>query len=212
MNIAVVSMYTKEIEVMGEMTDANKRAYCQRHGYSYNVHFGRISDRHAAWDKILAVMRLLPYYDYVMWMDADCVFNNFDKKIEDYLFDSAGTFVNDIALPYAEKKWHYVNTGVFILKHDERSFKMLHEVWKEYGEKIDTLDKRSYNGWPWDQGAICKYLLESNDFTVLQDMDMNAHPNIANDQTYIIHYMGWRSGEENEKMTLEKVKQKHLNK
>jgi hypothetical protein len=209
MNICVVSMYTKEIEVMGELTDANKRAYCQKHGYQYNCHFGRISKRHAAWDKILAVMRLLPFYDYVVWMDADCIFNNFDKKLEDYIFENTkGTFVNDIAISYADRRWHYVNTGVFILKHDQVTFDFLNEVWNKHTDDVDTLDKRSYNGWPWDQGAIIDYLLKSDDFKILEDMDLNAHPNVANNDTFIIHYMGWRSSAENEHATLETVKNK----
>lgn len=208
MNICIVSMYTKEIEVMGELTDANKRAYCAKHGYSYNCHYGRISERHAAWDKILAVLRLLPYYDYVVWMDADCVINNMEKRIEDYIHESSGTFVHDVALSIADKRWHYVNTGVFILKHDQKSFDMLNAVWAMGNENIETLDKRSYNGWPWDQGAICAYLLESNDFSITDNQDMNCHPNIANKDTFIIHYMGWRSSEENENHVLSQVRSK----
>jgi hypothetical protein len=205
MNICVVTLYTKEIEVIGALTEQNHRAYCSHHGYQYNAHFGRISERHPAWDKILAVMRLLPFYDYVMWVDADCVFNNFDKKIEDY-FGKCGTFCRDVGYNGENGQWHYVNTGVFILKHDKRSFDFLNAVWNKEDPKKKEIDKRSYEGWPWDQGPICEYLQNSDDFTILTDQEFNCHPLIARDDVYILHYMGWRTNEENEEDTLKKVK------
>jgi hypothetical protein len=205
MNICVVTLYTKEIEIIGSLTEQNHRAYCSKHGYQYNAHFGRISERHAAWDKILAVMRLLPYYDYVMWIDADCVFNNFDKRIEDY-FSKCGTFCRDVAYDGNNGQWHYVNTGVFILKHDQKSFDFLNTVWNSHDYKVDELEKRSYNGWPWEQGPVCDYLMKSDDFTVLTDLEFNCHPNIARSDVFIIHYMGWRAGEEVERDYLSRIK------
>ena len=74
--VCIVTSYTKEIDIIGRRTDDNKKAYCTKHGYTYVSMFGRLSDRHPAWDKVLAVQRVLPYYDWVIWMDADCVFNN----------------------------------------------------------------------------------------------------------------------------------------
>jgi len=205
MNICVVTLYTKEIEVVGSLTEQNHRAYCAKHGYQYNAHFGRISERHAAWDKILAVRGILPYYDYVMWIDADCVFNNFDKKIEDY-FHKYGTFCRDVGYNGLNGQWHYVNTGVFILKHDKKSFDFLHAVWNSQDPKMAELDKRSYNGWPWEQGPVCEYLMKSDDFEILTDQEFNCHPNIARSDVYIIHYMGWRAGEEVERDYLSRIK------
>lgn len=205
MNICVITLATPEIDAVASLTIPNHKAYCEKHGYQYNAHYGRLSSRHPAWDKILAVMRLLTYYDYVMWIDADCVFNNFDKKIEDYM-DKCGTFCRDVAYNGSNGQWHYVNTGVFILKHDNKSFELLHEVWRGKDYNVDVLDKRSYNGWPWEQGPVCEYLMKSNDFSILENMDMNCHPNIANENTYIIHYMGWRAGEGVEKDYLDKIK------
>lgn len=204
MNICVVTLYTKEIEVIGRMTEQNHRAYCAKHGYQYNAHFGRISERHAAWDKIMAVRRLLPYYDYVMWIDADCVFNNLYKRIEEYIYKS-GTFCHDVLYNQENRQWHYVNTGVFILKNDKKSFDFLNAVWDSQDPKVIDIDKRSYDGWPWEQGAACEYLMKSDDFEILTDQGFNCHPNIANDDTYIIHYMGWRAGENVEQDYLSRV-------
>ena len=207
MKICVVTMYTKEIDVMGKLTDINKKQYCDKHGYEYNVHYGRISNRHAAWDKILAVQRLLPYYDYVLWVDADCIFNNMEKRIEQYI-GKCGFFCMDIACNENNTKWHNVNTGVFLLKNCNESFRLLDTVWSTVDYSVENIEKRSYNGWPWDQGPVCEYLLKSDDFIISKEQEFNCHPNIATDDVFIIHYMGWRSSLENELNTLETIKRK----
>ena len=207
MKICVVTMYTKEIDVIGTLTDINKKEYCSKHGYEYSVHYGRISNRHAAWDKILAVQRLLPYYDYVLWMDADCIFNNMERKIEHY-FGKCGFFCRDIGYSGENGKWHYVNTGVFLLKNCNESFKLLDTAWNTVDYSVDEIQKRSYDGWPWDQGPICEYLMQSDDFIISTDQEFNCHPNIAREDVYVIHYMGWRSTPENERDTLIKIENK----
>jgi len=48
--------------------------------------------------------------------------------------------------------------------------------------------------------------MKSDDFEILTDQEFNCHPNIARSDVYIIHYMGWRAGEEVERDYLSRIK------
>lgn len=204
MRMAVITSYTKEIDVIGKLTDINKKAYCEKWGLSYISHYGRMSDRHPAWDKIMMSMRTLPYYDYLVWMDADCVFNNFDKQ---FVTPELALFCRDIGYNGENGQWHYVNTGVFVLKNDPKVFDMLGWVWSKGEGGFDKVEKRSYNGWPWEQGPMCEWLMEHPEFETTNDQSMNCHPNIKIAETFIIHYMGWRADPQYEERTLNEIKE-----
>merc|ERR1711998_786512 len=59
-------------QAYAEAADANKRAYCEKHGYVYRSYNAPLDDsRHIAWSKVIACLQLLPDYSWVMWTDAD---------------------------------------------------------------------------------------------------------------------------------------------
>ena len=77
--------------------------YCQKHNYdfqyyrpyylnkdNYEIHNcidpNTNQKRHASWSKLLTTQKVLELnYDYVVYIDSDCIFKNFDIKIESYI-------------------------------------------------------------------------------------------------------------------------------
>jgi hypothetical protein len=201
MKIGIVSLYTNEIEDIVKLTAPNQKKYADTNGYDYILYKGRLSNRHPAWDKILAVKENLPNYDYVMWVDSDSIFKKFDYKLEDIILPEYNGFFGKDPVDSI-----YVNTGVFILKNSEWSLNLLNQVWDSGGKICGKIDVHSYKDWPYEQGPICDILKKDKEnHYIVPNYMINCHPYFDNDISLIIHYMGCRTDEQTYKDTLLKI-------
>ena len=112
-----------------ELTWKSKQAYAAKHGY----HLYDSSDivekgRPAQWSKIKAVQRLFAAdqnCDWVLWMDADTLFMNTEKKIEDFLPsdpDKDLVVAKDVPNPG-------YNSGSWLVKNSEWGRNFLQKWW-----------------------------------------------------------------------------------
>ena len=101
----------------------NKRRYAELHGYSFIVADREIVDhagtRPAAWAKFSLLLKYLPEYHYVMWMDTDALFMNPVVRIEQVV-----DTVHDV---FVSTDHNDVNSGVFIVRNTEWSRWFLRE-------------------------------------------------------------------------------------
>lgn len=90
-----------ELSKYNSHTAVINKAYCDKNGYDfiyYVPHLNESTDvynclnpitgntRHASWSKLLSTKKALQLdYDYVVYIDSDCIFKNFDKKLEYYI-------------------------------------------------------------------------------------------------------------------------------
>lgn len=200
MKIAIVSLYTNEIKEIVALTAANQKAYANKWGYDYYLFCGRLSERHPAWDKILATKNMLKNYDWVLWIDSDAIFTKFDKKLEDYIRPGySGVFGPD---PNGNI---YVNTGVFLLQNCKWSNLILDDVWNHGGAKVDVIDPQSYALWPYEQGPFNELLKGDNYHYRVEGHEFNSHPNFKGPNTFITHYMGARTTKKQYEETLKKI-------
>ena len=82
---AVVSMcaYNASQTALADISIANLRHYCERHGYDCLVGTQVLDSRRPpAWSKVLLVAQFLPAYDWVLWRDCDTFFMSDDIGIE----------------------------------------------------------------------------------------------------------------------------------
>lgn len=200
MKICLVNLTTQEIVEDTYLANINKKKYCEKYNIDNRFYLGRASTRHAQWDKIQCVLQNLAEYDYIVWMDSDAIFNNFNVSIIEIIENHKeydALFCRDVC--YSEDQKHLlVNTGVMIFKNSQWSFDILNKVWNSVSDySIDTLKKHSYEGFPHEQGKLCEQLIREDEskFKIFPSDTFNQHPNSANDQTFVIHYMGSRQTE-----------------
>jgi len=201
MNICIVSLATKELDYM-DGAIFNKQQYCKKHNYTFINYTERFSKRHCPWDKIQSVIKNIHLFDYIIWVDADALFNNFSIKFEDIINENPDKdflFCKDPC--YSEDRPHcMINTGVMIFKNTIISRKILEDTWSSCNDYcVDKLEKNSYNGYPHEQGAIANLLRTeeySNCYYLYEQTKFNTHPWCSNNETFIIHYMGSRSNED----------------
>ena len=117
--------------------------YCKKYGYDFTYYCPYYKDkqattlyncvdptsgklRHAAWSKLLSVqLALLRPYDYVVYIDSDCIFWDFGISLEQFLAPYADrdfVFTND--QPHNPMK---PNTGFFACKVNEQSQQTLRD-------------------------------------------------------------------------------------
>jgi hypothetical protein len=131
-NIAVVtSSFLYKDNCMleaGSLSAKNKREYAEKHGYAFVSRSTEFSqqlyrDRRPVWGKIDALEKILPYYEWLIWLDMDAIFVNRSLTIERFLemceervggkeaFEEINFIV---ARPVSDKM---INAGVFLIRN-----------------------------------------------------------------------------------------------
>lgn len=140
MRICILTSYTDQIRWdnygkcdYGDYASLNHHEYANKHGYSYIKEIVKDSDYtewHPTWIKIDVIKKYLPFFDYVVWIDADAVFVNQHIKIEEFITENV-----DLVLPKLEvdrntgNMWTHTTTGFMIWKNSEWSKNILSELW-----------------------------------------------------------------------------------
>jgi len=169
----------------------SKVRYCKKHNYDFiddeSVYYEKGKDRPIAWSKILIVKKYLPYYDYVVWMDADTLITNDNIKLEDYINDHLDVreflFTRDVS--------NKINTGVFFVKYSHMSFKFLDLIYSKE-EYINT----NY----WEQDSVNDIFDNNtenfNEYTIVLPMEkqhfFNCAVGLYKKDTFLIHFYGPR--------------------
>ena len=172
----------------------SKIKYCKKHGYDFiddeSVYHEEGKDRPIAWSKILMVKKYLPYYDYVVWMDADTMITNDEIKLEDYIKEHIDVreflFTRDIS--------YKINSGVFFVKYSHLSFQFLDLIYS----KKEYIDSHT-----WEQEAI-NYIHDNNinnfhEYSVILPVEkqhlFNCCIGFYKQGMFLIHFYGPRNME-----------------
>lgn len=157
--------------------------FCSLHGYDHIVYTDDIDNSiHTAWNKPLALKNHMNDYDYIAWIDMDCVITNYEFDLEQYLNAREDILIARDPMYIRDE---LLNTGVLFFRVNEFSRKVINIWWE-----IRTKDKNS----PWringgDQGPfnlICK----KYNIVGQNPHDFNIHPNHFVSGDFICHFMG----------------------
>ena len=131
----------------------SKRAYCERHGYTYiEAHEEAWDrDRPIAWSKVKLWKQyaLKNDWDYIWISDADVYITNPDIRLEDHVLPLLPPD-KDLLLTY--DSCHHVNSGNMILRPGLWAVSFCERVWNQ--------TEFLYHIW-WENAAIC-HLMRSN--------------------------------------------------
>jgi hypothetical protein len=196
MKIGIVSLATKEIEDMS-IAILNKQDYCKKHNYTFINYKERQSKRHCPWDKIQCLLKTIHWFDYIVWIDADAVFQNLSITFESIIQEHPEKDVLICKDPCFSTENHcMINTGVIIMKNTYISIQLLKDTWHSCQDyDIHELNKYSYEGYPHEQGTLATLLRTekySSCYFLYEQAKFNTHPTSSNKETFIIHFMGSR--------------------
>jgi hypothetical protein len=123
--VAVVTGYDPGYAGVGEVSRANKEAYCRRHGYRFVCRTGGFDPaRPPAWSKVRFVLDELGRADtdWVFWSDADAVVMDPSVPVTRFVQDSA-----DLVL--SGDPAHGINTGHLLVRNTPWAAGFLSRVW-----------------------------------------------------------------------------------
>ena len=169
------------------MTEKNSKDYTHRHGYTYVDAMKELQDSplnpsrsntKAYQFKIVAMRWLLETdrCDWILWHDADALFFNFSKKLED-VFDSRYDIILSTGPTFNSHWARVVNSGHFLVQNTEFSKRFMrdaeHAMLHPCTDLVNTTNQTLLNGWlavcdnktqGWwlhDQGLLQHYLINS---------------------------------------------------
>lgn len=148
------------------------KAYCQKFGYDFIYYRPYLNDesnnsvfccldpnsgetRHASWAKLLSAKQAINAgdYDYVVYIDSDCIFKDFNASLEKLIEPHAGKdviFLNN-------KPWgdHLPCGGFFVCKNNDAARTFLND-WYNYNLPAKNKDHM------WEQAALWEIYTKYN--------------------------------------------------
>jgi hypothetical protein len=135
--IMVVSMYDQNYRDIADVTIfKNFKKYCSFHGYELKSHFIERSERAVQWEKISLLRDLMinNEADWFFFIDADCLFMNTPRRIEDYIDNNyfliipsgGGSVDNDLDGDFRNNN---MMSSQMLIKNCQESIDFLNEVW-----------------------------------------------------------------------------------
>lgn len=153
MKIGIVVSFNDPYSDMANITVyRNIQHYCLLHNYDLYIDNQKSErmTRHGAWNKIIACIEALPNYDWIFFIDVDCLIMNQSIKLEELIDDNYSFIVPshsispiDTPIPN-EMGDDCVITSQFFVKNNEIGMKILEDIWKAddwpEGMDINTFD------------------------------------------------------------------------
>jgi len=177
-------------EIDKAFVDRN-RAYCQRHGYDYQMVTEDDGTMPPYWTKVSLAQRRLKMYKGVMWLDTDAVIVS-ETAIESLVpKDKHMLFAPDAPLWALRSPF---NAGVWMVRNTEQGHSIMNQ-WMErydpnqwYKEGASWRSNGIWAGDTYEQGAFSSFVLpnvknwvHSADWTLLQGVKKT-------DQAFSLHF------------------------
>ena len=154
--IAIITAENRNDEYI-KYHDLNCKKYSRIHGYSY-IRLNNCDPIESStyWCKIYKVKKFLESgnYDYVLWLDSDTIFTNFDTSI-DYYISKMGE--PDIIISN-DSNSYILNAGIFLIKNSNigRSFinDCINTIENNSNCILDGKEQGMWAGACYEQGVI----------------------------------------------------------
>jgi len=125
----------------------NIRKYCEMHGYGLHIDYQEkfSNGKPSQWQKIRAARELLETnkYDWVFYLDTDCIIMNPDIKLESFIDDNCSFIVPKHSIEAVDTPTSEGNiiSSQFFVKNDKYGKDILDEIWLAEGnDKVNQFD------------------------------------------------------------------------
>lgn len=168
MNITVCSMDDRTDTAVYSLIQYNHRKYCETNKYLYYEvnDFGKYSHAKSSphWYKFEVIRECLAdrNCDWVLWIDHDALFTNFDKRVEDFIQPNAEIIMSKDCM--GERcLWDYGwNNGVILLRNTERVRKFIDTLCSAWISELFFVLQHASITWFHEQSAM-EWLFENVD-------------------------------------------------
>lgn len=151
MNICLVSLSTTNISELASWSGRNHITAALDSGFSYYHHQGVIdTSRHPSWSKLHAISRILPWYDGVLWIDADAIVVGIERLLPLTIAMLQDSEVSMFDQPKDGK----LNAGIGAFRNSERTLKTIGQAY--------FADPMAWHAPWWEQEAFQKIKWEDN--------------------------------------------------
>ena len=186
--IAIVSLYTDEISDYAIYSENSIKEYCYKQGYTFYIYRKTLDDKHSpSWSKSQAILNHVNDHEYIMWLDADTLIFNPDKKIESIL-DQCLPRKHIIATQDIGGN-SMLNSGALIFTSHNYS-KNIIKKWRDFDG-----DKSHLYASGGDQEVLCKILKKSDpggfNRKIFEMNEFNTDPRFVDKDTFILHFMAY---------------------
>ena len=187
--IGIVTLYTSEIADFGVHSEISIKQYAEKQGYTFHVYRETLdSNAHPNWSKPRAIMNHIDDHDVIIWMDADTIIFNPEKKFETILARCV-PMKKVIACRDVGIKGSMLNSGVLMFRNHQYS-KNIIKKWMAH-----ECDKSGLYTGGGDQNVLCDILKRVDGFghnTKIFPMNtFNTDPRLVDDDTFILHFMAY---------------------
>jgi len=164
-NILILTAYTKTIEWGGygendfsHIAVEHNKKYAEINGYDfkYEVLEQKYKDFYPSWVKIPTVLKHLPDYDYVCWIDGDAIFTT--KKSLSPLLGKNICLTQAIPARGLDNQFTYISTGFMVFKNSDYSIKVLETLLEQAETYKGGIFKQSH--WH-EQGLLDELFVEN---------------------------------------------------
>lgn len=155
-----------EDQLFVKLTAATNKEYCKRQNYDFLYYQPYLEGedspilncldpntgelRHASWSKLLSTKKALALdYDYIVYLDSDCVFNDFDKRIESVIEEHPSANLIFFRDYVSCEQGLLPNAGFYICKVCDDSKLFVNEWYNTNGHEFNTKNS-------WEQSVLWK--------------------------------------------------------
>lgn len=148
MNLAILINYNSEYESISEIVIPNHVKYANKYKLSYHVFKNDFTNgRHIVWNKFLCIKKILPFYDWVFFMDTDCLFLDFNIDLKTFIDDNFSIVIGKNKSPnfYKHVNEYHLECGAFLVKNEPISYEILNTLYYNVLEGEDTFWREQHN-------------------------------------------------------------------
>lgn len=192
-DFCIVTQYTANMDAYATIATANHEMYATKKGYGYYRYRGRLSGARffdpqqddpiyrfgLFWQKLSAVQSVLDHVNlltddhecrWVMWVDADVLFTNFSRDLEEV---TAPYSASDVLLSREEANYKqtWINAGVFFVRNTVGGRMFVRDVMAMYTDYKDHELS--------EQDAMQDFVRSQLDATRCLDGNRTVLPNIS---------------------------------
>lgn len=192
MKFCIITGFDKVYSEIANISIPNYLKYANRHNFDLHISTQNVYPEGVHWspNRYHIVKSILPHYDWILWVDIDCLFIKQSFNVCDLIDDKYNFIlgINREAPDWYTEDTSYLELGTFLMKNTPMSFDMLNTF---SSEVVDH---------PWhDQYLVIKTLKENKIYDQstkkLELIQINSMFNYNHDirDMFIFHVAGGNS-------------------